>query len=177
MLGRTQPRPRGRPPKTANPAFRLLALSWFARRLSQERLADAVNRDLARASPPPPPVPLSIAQPALRRWLRSELPRLARPTVSIKRPELLGLRVACLLFRRQPARARDLLRLLSQEALVSRAEYWRGDYNVFAEVIALDTRQIDDLIDKFEPDAVYELLERRERTRVALRNLGKQLVR
>jgi hypothetical protein len=58
---------------------------------------------------------------------------------------------------------------------VSRAEHWRGEHNVFAEVMAVDTRQIEDLVEKFEPDSVYELLERRERTRGVLRHLGKHL--
>jgi hypothetical protein len=163
----------GRPAKTASPAFRLLALAWFARRLSQERMTAGVNADLSRGSASS--TPLSVAQPAMRRWLLSELPRLARPTVSIKRPELLGVRVACFIFRRQPARAQDLIRLLSREPLVSRVEYWRGEHNVFAEVMALDTEEIEDLIERFEPDAVYDLIERRERTRGVLRYLGKRL--
>jgi hypothetical protein len=174
MHGRT-PGLRGRPAKTAAPAFRLLALAWSARHLSQEHLAERVNADLAQASSGPPPEPLSVTQPAVGRWLRSDFPRLARPTVSIKRPEMLGLRIACMLFRREPARARDLIRLLLREPLVSRVEYWRGEHNVFAEVIALDTREIDELVERFEPEVVYEQLERHERTRGVLRRLGKRL--
>src|SRR4051812_16123394 len=80
-------RRRGRPAKIGSPVFRLLALAWYARRLSQESLAERVNTDIRASSPPAPPEPLSVTQPAVRRWLRQELPRLARPTVSLKRPE------------------------------------------------------------------------------------------
>jgi hypothetical protein len=62
------------------------------------------------------------------------------------------------------------------EAHVSRVELWRGETSVFAEVMALDQRPIDDLIDRYEPDLVYPLVERRERTRAVLRRLGQQAV-
>lgn len=175
MTGR-ETRRRGRPRKTAAPAFQLLALAQLARRVSQERLAQQVSAEIARASPPPPPEPLSVTQPAVHRWLRSDYPRLARPTVSLKRPEDLGLRVACVLFRRPPARALALVQLLGREPSVSRVEHCRGDFNVAAELLVLDTRDIDDFVQRYEPDAIYELLERREQTRAVLRRLGRRLV-
>lgn len=135
-------------------------------------MAERINADLRRVRSADP---VSVTQPAVRRWLRADLPRLARPTVSIKRPEAVGLRAACFLFRREPARARDLVRLLARERLVSRVELWRGETNVFAEILALDTREIDALVEKYEPNAVYELLERCERTRGVLRHLGREL--
>jgi hypothetical protein len=115
-----------------------------------------------------------IRQPAVGRWLHNQLARFARPTVAIKRPDDLEIRVACLLFRRSPARAVPLVRLLSREPHVSRVEHWRGEVNVFAEVMALDERGIDDVIARYEPDAVYQLVERSERSRVVLRRLGEQ---
>ena len=158
-------RGRGRPSKTDSTAFRLLALSAFARPISQDAIAAQVNRGLS---------PDSVSQPTVRTWLRGSLARFARPTISLKRPEDLDLRVACLLFRREPARAKPLMRLLAREPLVSRVEHWRGEVNVFAEVMALDTRDIDDLVERFEPDVVYELIERRERSRAVLRRLGRR---
>ena len=58
---------------------------------------------------------------------------------------------------------------------MSRVEHWRGEVNVFAEAIALDPQDLEDLIERYEPEAVYELIERHERTRVPLRRLAKQL--
>jgi hypothetical protein len=165
MLGQPPPL-RGRPPKTASRAFRLLALAAFARRLSQDAITARINDGLNE----------SVTQPTVRKWLRGQLARYARPTVSIKRPDDLEIRVACLLFRRSPARARPLMRMLSMEPHVSRVEFWRGETNVFAEVMALDDRPIDEIIERYEPDFVYPLVERCERTRAVLRRLGEQAV-
>jgi hypothetical protein len=66
------------------------------------------------------------------------------------------------------------MRMLARERHVSRVEHWRGEVNVFAEVMGLDERAIDDLIARYEPDAVYPLIERRERSHVVLRRLGRQ---
>jgi len=164
-MGGQHTRGRGRPTKTDSTAFRLLALAAFARPISQDAIAAQVNRGLS---------PDEVSQPTVGKWLRRGLVRFARPTISIKRPEDLDLRVACFLFRREPARAQPLVRLLAREHLVSRVEYWRGEVNVFAEVMALDSRGIDDLIERFEPDFVYELIERRERSRAVLRRLGRE---
>ena len=160
-------RRRGRPRKTASRAFRLLVLAGFARPLSQERLAAQVSAALGDDS---------VSQPTVGKWLHYELARFARPTVAIKRPDDLEIRVAFLLFRRAPARAIPLMRTLARELHVSRVERWRGDVSVFAEVIALDERAIDDVIARYEPDAVYQLIERRERARVALRRVGRQAI-
>jgi hypothetical protein len=158
-------RPRGRPPKTASRAFRLLALSAFARRISQEAITARINRVMGADF---------VSQPTVGKWLHSELATLARPTVAIKRPDDLEIHVASLLFERSPARAIPLMRLLARERYVSRVEHWRGEVTVFAEVMALDQRAVDDLIARYEPDAVYPLVERRERSRAVLGRLGRQ---
>lgn len=156
---------RGRPPKTSSRAFRLLALAAAARPVSQERVTEWINLVLGERF---------VSQPTVGKWLHDELPRLARPTLSIRRPDDVDVHVACLLFRRSPARARPLMRRLAREPHISRVEHWRGEVNVFAEAIALDERPIDDLIERYEPDAVYPLVERRESLRAVLRRLGRQ---
>ena len=156
---------RGRPPKTTSRAFRLLALAAFARRVSQASMARQINASLRGGS---------VTQPTVGRWLRESLAGFARPTVAIKRPDDLEVRVVCLLFRRSPARALPLVQLLAREPYVSRVEHWRGEVNVFAEAMSLDERPIDDLIARYEPDFVYGLVERRERTRAVLRRLGRE---
>jgi hypothetical protein len=161
------PRTRGRPTKTGSRAFRLLALAAFARPLSQDAITARINAVLG---------PDFVRQPTVGKWLHTQLARFARPTVAIKRPDDLEIRVACLLFRRAPARAIPLMQTLTREPHVSRVEHWRGEVNVFAEVMALDERAIDDLIARYEPDAVYQLVERRERSRAVLRYLGEHAV-
>jgi hypothetical protein len=158
-------RARGRPPKTSSLAFRLAALAAAGRPISQERISAQINRVLN---------PASVTQPTVGKWLRHQLPRYARTTVSIKRPDQVEIHVACLLFRRAPARAMPLLRQLAREPLVSRVEYWRGETNVFAEVMALDEQGVEDIIARYEPDAVYSLVERHERTRAVLRRLARE---
>jgi hypothetical protein len=111
----------------------------------------------------------------VRSWLLTRLPRLARPSVSIKQPGDLGLRVVYLMFRRDPARAVALSRVLAREPLVSRVERWAGEVNVVAEVMTLNQEQLDKLIERFEPDQIEEVLTRVDRIRVPLRNLGSQL--
>jgi len=162
MSGRT-PLSRGRPPKTDSRSFRLLALAAFCRPLSQEAITGRINRVLG---------PRYVTQPTVGKWLHRELARYARPTVAIKRPDDLEIHVACLLFRRDPARARPLMRRLALERHVSRVERWVGEVNVFAEVMAIDSRDIDDIVERYEPDFVYGLIERRDRARVTLRHLG-----
>lgn len=44
-----------------------------------------------------------------------------------------------------------------------------GEVNVFAEVMATDSRDIDDIVERYEPNYVHALIERRDRMRVALR--------
>jgi hypothetical protein len=105
--------------------------------------------------------------------LRTQFPRLARPTVSLKRPDLLGVRVGVLLFRAEPGKARALARRLAREPLVSRVDQWRGEITVCAEVIAIDVQDLEDVIERYEPAHVYELIARHERTRIPLRNLGR----
>jgi hypothetical protein len=158
---------RGRPSKISRPEFTLLALAAFARRGSQEQLAARIASDLGE----------SVSQPSVRAWLLGSLPRLARPTVALKRPDRVGVRIGCLLFRVPPGRARALSRRLSREPLVSRVDRWRGEVNVFAEVVALDPEELEDLIERYEPDAVYDVIERNERCRVPLRELGRRLAR
>lgn len=164
MPGQIARRP-GRPAKTESRGFRLLALAAVARPLSQERITERINDVLGERF---------VSQPTVGKWLHGQLARFARPTISIKRPDDAEIHVGCLLFRRSPARALPLMRLLAREPHVSRVERWRGEVNVFAEVMALDDRPIDDLIARYEPDAVYALVERRERTRAVLRRLGRQ---
>ena len=85
------------------------------------------------------------------------------------------LRVVYLMFRRDPARAVALSRVLAREPLVSRVERWAGEVNVVAEVMTLNQEQLDKLIERFEPDQIEEVLTRVDRIRVPLRNLGSQL--
>jgi hypothetical protein len=166
MTGQSIPR-RGRPRKADLAGFELLALAAFARPCSQQVLGDRMGADLGA----------TVHQPTVRDWLLRRLPRLARPTVSIKRPDELGLRLAYLMFRREPARAVALARVLAREPLVSRVERWAGEINVVAEVMTRDQEQLDALVERFEPDEVHELVSRVERARVPLRNLGREQAR
>jgi hypothetical protein len=158
---------RGRPGKVELAGFELLALAAFARPGSQKVLGDRIGADLGT----------TVHQPTVRNWLLRRLPRLARPTVSIKRPDDLGLRLAYLMFRREPARAIALARVLAREPLVSRVERWAGEVNVVAEVMTCHQEQLDALVERFEPDEVHELVSRVERARVPLRNLGRERFR
>jgi hypothetical protein len=45
--------------------------------------------------------------------------------------------------------------------------------NVFAEMIALDSRAIDDLVERYEPDFLYEVVERIDRTADALEHVAR----
>jgi hypothetical protein len=140
-----QARGKGRPAKSASLAFQLLALAAHARRLSQEGVRDRMNNVLA---------PESVSQ---------ALPSLATPTVAIHRPDDLGLRVTYLIFKRKPALALKLIELLRREPLVSRVEQLRGEMNVLAEVITSDSRDVDDLVERYEPDTLYEVVDRSDR--------------
>lgn len=155
----------GRPRKADLPGFDLVALAAFSRRRSQQALAERIGSDLGT----------DLHQPTVRTWLLRRLPGLARPTVSIKRPGALGLRLVYMMFRREPARAAALARVLARERLVSRVERWAGEVNVVAEVMARDQQQLDDLVERFEPDEIHEVVTRVERSRVPLRHLGREL--
>jgi hypothetical protein len=108
--------------------------------------------------------------------VRTALLDLIDPTISIRRPEVLGLRVVCLLFRRDPARALQLVKLLAREENINRVDKWRGEFNVFAEAVVSDSRVIDDLVERYEPDALYEVVERIERLPDVLEYLGRQAI-
>ena len=159
-----QARSRGRPAKAESLAVQLLTLAAHARDLSQAAIADRVCSFIH---------PESVTQPTIGKWVRQVLPELATPTIAIHRPDSLQLRVVCLLFNRKPARALQLIALLRDEPLVARVEQWRGEMNVFAEVIALDSRAIDDLIERYEPDFLYEVVERIDRTADALEHVAR----
>jgi len=159
-----QPRVRGRPAKAESLSFQLLVLAAYARRLSQRGITDRINAVIA---------PDSVSQPTVGKWVRDVLPDLVSPTVAIGRPDDFQLQVICLLFHRTPAAALKLVQLLRREPLVSRAEQWRGEMNVFAEVVALDSRDIDDLVERYEPDHLYEVVERVDRISDALEHVGR----
>jgi hypothetical protein len=145
-------------------AVQLLALAAHARDLSQAAIADRVSSVIH---------PDSVTQPTIGKWVREALPELATPTIALRRPEDVQLRMVCLLFRRKPALALKLIALLRNEPLVARVEQWRGEMNVFAEVIALDSRDIDDLVERYEPDSLYEVVERIDKTADALEHIAR----
>jgi hypothetical protein len=159
-----QARGKGRPAKSESLAFQLLALAAHARRLSQEGIRDRMNTALA---------PDSISQPTVGKWIREALPSLATPTAAIHRPDDLGLRVTYLLFKRKPALALKLIGLLRREPLVSRVEQLRGEMNVFAEVITSDSRGVDDLVERYEPDSLCEVVDRSDRLPDVLEHLAR----
>lgn len=149
------------------PGFELLALAAFARPGSQREIAERISANLRSG----------VSQPTVRTWLRTQLPRLARPTVSIKEPREIGVRIVLFLFRRKPASGVALSRTLAREPLVSRIDRLSGAVNLAAEVVVGDQSQLDDLIERFEPDEVHEIVRRVERTRVPLRHLGRAAAR
>lgn len=159
-----QARAKGRPPKTESLAFQLLALAAHARRLSQEGIRDRMNTALA---------PDSVSQPTIGKWIREALPSLATPTAALHRPDDLGLRVTYLLFKRTPALALKLIELLRREPLVSRVEQLRGEMNVFAEVITRDSRDVDDFVERYEPESLYEVVVRSDRLPDVLEHLAR----
>jgi hypothetical protein len=60
--------------------------------------------------------------------------------------------------------------------MVARVEQWRGEMNVFAEVIALESRDIDDLVERYEPEFLYEVVNRIDKTADALEHVGRLAV-
>jgi hypothetical protein len=161
MIG--QARGRGRPAKSESLAFQLLALAAHARRLSQEGIRDRMNAAIA---------PDSVSQPTVGKWVREVLPGIATPTVVIHRPDDLKLQVTYLLFKRKPALALKLIALLRREPFVSRVEQLRGEMNVFAEVVTADPRSIDDLVERYEPDHLYDVVDRSDRLPDVLEHLA-----
>lgn len=143
--------------------MQLLTLAAHARDLSHRAIAERVSASIA---------PESVSQPTIGKWVRDVLPEIAEPTTAIRRPDRLQVRVVCLLFQRKPALALKLIELLRREPLVSRVEQWRGEMNVFAEVVALDFAEIDDLVERYEPDHLYEVVERSDRLPDVLEELG-----
>jgi hypothetical protein len=129
-------------------------------------MANRINEGLA---------PEHVSQPTLGKWVRDAVDELATSTLAVIRPDDVGLRAVCLLFRRKPAEALKLVQLLAQEPLVSRVEQWRGEMNVFAEVVALDSRTIDDFVERYEPDRLYEVVDRVDRLPNVLEHLGRQV--
>jgi hypothetical protein len=77
-----------------------------------------------------------------------------------------------LMFRRRTAAAVALAQVLAREPLVCRVERWADDTNVVVEVLVLNQQQLDDFVERFEPDEVHEVVSRVERARVALKYLG-----
>lgn len=165
MVG--QARPRGRPAKAESLVVQLLTLAAHARDLSQAAIAERICAVIH---------PDSVTQPTVGKWVRDVLPGLATPSIALRRPDDLQLRVVCLLFNRKPALALKLIALLRREPFVARVEQWRGEMNVFAEVIALDSRDIDDLVERYEPDDLYEVIERIDKTPDALEHVGRLAV-
>lgn len=162
MSGRA--RARGRPAKAESLTVQLLTLAAHARDLSQAAAAARISAVIQ---------PESVTQPTVGKWVREVLPELATPTIALHRPDDLQLRVVSLLFNRKPALALKLIELLRGEPLVARVEQWRGEMNVFAEVIALDSRDVDDLVEFYEPDYLYEVVERIDKTADALEHLAR----
>lgn len=158
-----QARPRGRPAKAESLSVQLLTLAAHARDLSQAAIAERVCSFIH---------PASVTQPTVGKWVREVLPEVATPTIALRRPDAVQVRVVCLVFARKPALALKLIELLRREPLVARVEQWRGEMNVFAEVVSLDSRAIDDLVERFEPDALYEVVERFDKTADTLEELG-----
>lgn len=165
MVG--QVRSRGRPAKAESLAFQFLTLAAHARDLSQAAIAERICSVIH---------PDSVTQPTVGKWMREVLPELATPTIALRRPEDVQLRVVCLLFNRNPALALKLIELLRSEPMVARVEQWRGEMNVFAEVIALDSRDIDDLVERYEPEFLYEVVDRIDKTADALEHVGRLAV-
>jgi len=159
-----QARLRGRPAKAESLAVQLLTLAAHARDLSQAAMAQRICSVIH---------PESVTQPTVGKWVREVLPELATPTIALRRPDDVQLCVVCLLFNRKPALALKLIELLRAEPLVARVEQWRGEMNVFAEVVALGSRDIDDLVERYDPDCLYELVERIDKTADALEHVGR----
>jgi hypothetical protein len=139
-------------------------LAAHARDLSQAAMAEHISAVIR---------PESVTQPTVGKWVRDVLPELATPTIALHRPDDLQLRVVCLLFNRKPAFALKLIELLRGEPLVARVEQWRGEMNVFAEAVAFDSRDIDDLVERYEPDCLYEVVERIDKTAYALEHVAR----
>jgi hypothetical protein len=158
-----QERGRGRPAKSESLAFQLLALAAHARRLSQDGITNHINSRIA---------PDSVSQPTVGKWIRDALPDLATPTSAIHRPDDLQLQITYLFFARKPALALKLIRLLRREPLVSRIEHLRGEMNVFVEVVTTNSRDIDDLVERYEPDHLYEVVERSDHLPDVLEHLA-----
>jgi hypothetical protein len=145
----------------------LLALAFHARHLSQDAVTAQINSAIG---------PESVTQPTVGKWLREKLPEISDPTIAVRRPDDLQLRFVCLFFRRDPARALKLVKLLAAEPHVSRIEQWRGEFNVFAEVVVSDSRAVDDLVERYEPEALHEMVERIERLPQVLEHVARQAI-
>jgi hypothetical protein len=78
------------------------------------------------------------------------------------------------IFHRKPAAAIALARVVAREPLVSRVDRW-GDLTIAVEVIVSDQQQLDNFVERFEPDEIHEVVSRVDRTRVVLNYLGRRL--
>ncbi len=160
---------KGRPSKTENLRFRLLALAGFAAgRRSQRELAESVNRQL--------PAPgQQVTAPTVGAWLHREFDRYAQPTITLTEPHLLELRVVRLLFRVQPAEAAPLADRLTKELHISRVERWSGEVPVAAEAVVRNSEDLDQLVGRLNPDQMYDVVSCRDRLADALLAVARQV--
>jgi hypothetical protein len=159
----------GRPSKTENLRFRLLALAGFAEgRRSQRQLAESVNGQLPKAEQ-------RVTAPTVGAWLHREFERYAQPTITITDPHLLELRVVRLLFRVKPAQAAALEKRLMKEPHISRVERWSGEVPVAAEAVVRDSRDLDQLAGRLNPNQVYDVVKSRDRLADALLAVAQQV--
>jgi hypothetical protein len=153
---------RGRPAKTHNLRFRLLALAGFAEgHQSLRELAASVNQ---RASSQEQ----RVTAPTVGAWLHRDFDRFAQRTITITSPHLLELRVVRLLFRVRPDDSAALAELLAAEPHVSRIERWSGEVTVSAEAVVRDSTDLENLVQRLNPDMAYDVVSCRDNLAAAL---------
>jgi hypothetical protein len=124
----------------------LAALAAVAETTTPQReLARVLSREL----------PEPVSQPTARKWLLEELPNIARRTVSLRDPHRLGLLVVQFLFDVPPAAAVSLAHELAAHPSVSRVDRLSGRFSVGAEIVAVEQRQIDLLVVRWQPALVH----------------------
>lgn len=170
-MGGREVRQRGRPSKTDDRRFRLLALAGFAEgHVSQRQLAASINRRVKRAEQ-------QVSPPTVGSWLHRDFERVAKPTVTITEPHLLELRVVRLFFRIGPADSVALIERLKSEGHVSRIERWGGDVRVAAEVIVREGSDLDDIVTRLDPDEMYDVVSCHDQLASALLAIAGDLAR
>lgn len=116
-----------------------------------------------------------VTAPTVGAWLHREFDGLAQPTVVIRDPHLLELRVVRLLFRARPAEAVDLETRLTSERHISRVERWSGEITVAAEAVVRDSDDLDQLVRRLNPDQTYDVVSCRDQLAGALLAVAAQV--